>query len=202
VAALLAYAPRYAAVVARVGSGQQAEGHAPDATGRSTVAGWGGSDPSDWSPVVAEERPGTAGTEFGVPDAILDAERAAPEPALAGRLADLVEASWLVLDGIVADTPAVLRKGPRGGGRDRDPMLAHVLGAEVGYAKRLGLTLPEPALDGRAAIAEQRTAILAVVRSGEPLAHPRRTLWPVRYAARRIAWHVLDHAWEMEDRRA
>ena len=24
--------------------------------------------------------------------------------------------------------------------------------------------------------------------------------WPHRYAARRIAWHVLDHAWEMEDR--
>src|SRR5438067_302187 len=24
--------------------------------------------------------------------------------------------------------------------------------------------------------------------------------WPVRYAARRMAWHVLDHAWEMEDR--
>jgi len=24
--------------------------------------------------------------------------------------------------------------------------------------------------------------------------------WTVRYAARRIAWHVLDHAWEMQDR--
>ena len=24
--------------------------------------------------------------------------------------------------------------------------------------------------------------------------------WPARYAARRIAWHVLDHAWEIEDR--
>ena len=26
--------------------------------------------------------------------------------------------------------------------------------------------------------------------------------WPTRYAARRIAWHVLDHAWEIEDRSA
>jgi hypothetical protein len=25
--------------------------------------------------------------------------------------------------------------------------------------------------------------------------------WPLRYAARRIAWHALDHAWEIEDRR-
>ena len=24
--------------------------------------------------------------------------------------------------------------------------------------------------------------------------------WPPRYAIRRIAWHVLDHAWEIEDR--
>jgi hypothetical protein len=26
------------------------------------------------------------------------------------------------------------------------------------------------------------------------------TKWPVPYAIRRIAWHALDHAWEMEDR--
>ena len=25
--------------------------------------------------------------------------------------------------------------------------------------------------------------------------------WTTAYAARRIAWHVLDHAWEMQDRR-
>ena len=24
--------------------------------------------------------------------------------------------------------------------------------------------------------------------------------WLPRYAARRIAWHVLDHAWEIEDK--
>jgi hypothetical protein len=26
-------------------------------------------------------------------------------------------------------------------------------------------------------------------------------VWPARYALRRIAWHVLDHAWEIEDKR-
>jgi hypothetical protein len=25
-------------------------------------------------------------------------------------------------------------------------------------------------------------------------------LWSPRYFARRAAWHVLDHAWEIEDR--
>jgi hypothetical protein len=25
-------------------------------------------------------------------------------------------------------------------------------------------------------------------------------IWPLRYFVRRVAWHVLDHAWEIEDR--
>jgi hypothetical protein len=29
---------------------------------------------------------------------------------------------------------------------------------------------------------------------------PAEKGWPTPYAARRIAWHVLDHAWEMQDR--
>jgi hypothetical protein len=29
---------------------------------------------------------------------------------------------------------------------------------------------------------------------------PGTGAWPVRYAVRRFAWHVLDHAWEIEDR--
>jgi hypothetical protein len=24
--------------------------------------------------------------------------------------------------------------------------------------------------------------------------------WPISYALRRIAWHIVDHAWEIEDR--
>jgi len=24
--------------------------------------------------------------------------------------------------------------------------------------------------------------------------------WPLRYAARRIGWHILDHLWEIEDK--
>lgn len=26
------------------------------------------------------------------------------------------------------------------------------------------------------------------------------TTWPLRYLIRRAAWHVLDHAWELEDK--
>ena len=62
--------------------------------------------------------------------------------------------------------------------------------------------IKRPAVDpaDRAAIDEMRGAILAVLRQpsdGSPIAGRK---WPPRYAARRIAWHVLDHAWEIEDR--
>jgi hypothetical protein len=42
--------------------------------------------------------------------------------------------------------------------------------------------------------------VLAVLRQpsgGAPLAGRK---WTQRYAANRIAWHALDHAWEMQDR--
>jgi len=44
-------------------------------------------------------------------------------------------------------------------------------------------------------------AALVVGSSGPeaPLKAPGKR-WPPRYAARRIAWHALDHAWEIEDR--
>jgi hypothetical protein len=39
--------------------------------------------------------------------------------------------------------------------------------------------------------------------AGEPLPVPNkvRRPWEPRYAVRRSAWHALDHAWEIEDRR-
>jgi hypothetical protein len=105
-----------------------------------------------------------------------------------------------VLDDVAATAPAVLRKGPRGGGRDRDKMLQHVIGSEAGYGRLLGVKHKEPVLGDTPAIAALRDDIVSVLRaarSGEPV---REKGWPPRYAARRIAWHALDHAWEMQDR--
>ena len=44
---------------------------------------------------------------------------------------------------------------------------------------------------------DQMLEVLRQPRAGTPLADRR---WPARYAAHRIAWHALDHAWEIEDR--
>jgi hypothetical protein len=94
----------------------------------------------------------------------------------------------------------VLRKGPRGGGRDRDKMIGHVVESDWTYATVLGIREPQPDWDDVAAIAALRTTMLDILRrpsDGSPIADRK---WPPRYAARRIAWHALDHAWEMEDR--
>jgi hypothetical protein len=149
---------------------------------------------------VIEELEGDATTTFGAPSqpAAVECGRATANDA--ERVAQLLEAAWELLDQVVKSSPAGLRKGPRGGGRDRDKMFAHVLGAEQAYARKVGIRLQQPSNDDRAAIRAMRDALLGVVRadrSGKPLWDRG---WPPRYSARRLAWHALDHAWEMQDR--
>jgi hypothetical protein len=99
-----------------------------------------------------------------------------------------------------------LRKGPRGGGRERDGIVRHVLGADAAYLRRVGQKFSQDeaaALDDdvqrtREAI---RAALGAGVRGEIPLQGPRGgALWTPRYFVRRVAWHTVDHLWEIEDR--
>ena len=149
---------------------------------------------------LSKSFPGGGGTDFGVPSVVTDLDRRRSTAAEAKRLASLVEAAWTVFDGVAAEAPAELRKGPRGGGRDRDKMIGHVIEADHAYAREIGIKHPEPTLADRAAVDTERAAVLEALAhpsDGSPLADRR---WTLRYAARRIAWHALDHAWEMEDR--
>jgi hypothetical protein len=149
---------------------------------------------------VAETVDGGGGTEFGVPSSITKLDRRRTTKVDAERLASLVEAAWAIFDRVAERSPAELRKGPRGGGRDRDKMIDHVIGADHAYAHEIGLRGPEPSRADRGTVDAERSAVLEVLRqpsNGSPLADRR---WTQRYAARRIAWHALDHAWEMEDR--
>lgn len=150
---------------------------------------------------VVEEVTGNATTEFGAP-ACQVSDDARPWTAEdAERAAALLSASWQTLAKVAAASPAELRKGPRGGGRDRDRMLRHVVDAEVSYARKIGVRHRQPAPDDQAAITALRDEILAVIGTPSDGGPPVPKGWPPRYAARRLAWHVLDHAWEMEDRR-
>ena len=149
---------------------------------------------------VVERLPGSAGTDFGVPGEIASQDTEPLTGQEAERLAGLVAASWRVFDQVVGGAPAELRKGPRGGGRDRDAIVAHVLGAEAAYARKLGIRLSPPPPEDLAAISALRTAIVEALAAPSNGAASVERGWPQRYAARRIAWHVLDHAWEIEDR--
>ena len=149
---------------------------------------------------VVERLPGSASTDFGVPYEVASRDTKPLTAQEARRLVSLVSASWKVLDMVVAAAPVELRKGPRGGGRDRDTIVAHVISAEGAYARKLGIGLPAPAVDDLASVAALRAAFLEVLGSpstGAPVVHKG---WYQRYGARRIAWHALDHAWEIEDR--
>jgi hypothetical protein len=183
--ALASYAGRYAPVAAHAGAGFPA-----------TVAF-----------EVVERVPGGPATAFAAPECgrpfpqiTAEAERAEVAPAAARRLAGLVSAAWAAFDQIAAASPAELRKGPRGGGRDRDQIIGHVIGADTAYARKLGVKHEQPATGDTAATALLREAIAAVLgapSNGSPVVPGG---WTPRYTARWIAWHVLEHAWEMQDR--
>src|SRR5262245_51463412 len=178
--ALVTYAPRYAAVAVKAGLA-----FAPTIADTMTVV---------------EHLTGDATTNFGAPSVPAAAEQIRLTAAPARRLAALVGAAWAVLDEIAAGSPSELRKGPRGGGRDRDKMLAHVLDSEAAYARKLGVRLKPPALGDDTAIEELREAILAVIGAATDAGPAVPNGWSTAYTARRIAWHALDHAWEMQDR--
>jgi hypothetical protein len=178
--ALAAYAPRYAVVA------EQAGIELPPGVAERFK--------------VVERVDGTGATDFGIPYEVVAADRVKLTAKEAERRGQLVAAAWVVLDRVIAAAPAELRKGPRGGGRDRDKIADHVLGAEASYARLLGIKHKQPARDDRPAIEALREEILAVLRSPSDGSPPVPKGWPPRYAARRIAWHALDHAWEIEDR--
>jgi hypothetical protein len=149
---------------------------------------------------VVEQVKGKGATDFGIPHEITRADAEPLTARQAARQVGLMRAAWAVLDAVAKASPAELRKGPRGGGRDRDKMLDHVLGAEAAYARQVGIKHPQPDLGDRKAIKALRddlAEVLGGASDGSPL---RPKGWPPRYALRRITWHVLDHAWEMEDR--
>jgi hypothetical protein len=149
---------------------------------------------------VVERVPGSATTDFGAPGTVAPSDRRPLTKSEAERQAALLTASWQAFDGVVAGAPAELLKGPRGGGRDRDKIVEHVLDAEVAYARKLGVRLRQTVAGDVEARSAHRRAILEAL-SGESSGEDAvERGWPPRYAARRIAWHVLEHTWEIEDR--
>lgn len=179
--ALLDYGPRYAHVLHSGDIEFQVPTGAPDL-------------------VVTERHAGNTTTDFGAPAIMLDADQVPMDRTELERSHALLRACWLAFDRAVQRaTGRELRKGPRGGGRDLVKIVDHVLEADRAYLARLAWKHKGKGLSQtRQAI---RDALDVAVRGDLPERGPRGgVIWPPRYFVRRVAWHVLDHAWEIEDR--
>jgi DinB family protein len=185
--ALATYGARYANVARRAGPGFRAPNAVPDFT-------------------VAERLKGDATTEFGAPSQSPSGDRRDLDQGELTKQLRILEASWASFDdAVVAAAGVELRTGPRGGGRSRDKIVQHLIDAERAYLLKLGARPPASAEDAPAAIEPLRHAVREALTAralGQPLPNPSnpRTVWTPRYFLRRAAWHVLDHAWELEDR--
>jgi hypothetical protein len=77
-----------------------------------------------------------------------------------------------------------------------------VLGADDGYVRMLGRKISADGSGER--INQVRAGVLDAlayaVREGVPTSPRGGKRWSPRFFVRRSAWHVLDHAWELEDR--
>jgi hypothetical protein len=164
--------------------------------------------PADTSALaVVEQLEGNATTDFGAPDIAPSSDARPVDGAELQRLQKLLKAYWKAFDAATrAASGKQLRKGPRGGGRELEAIVEHVLGAEQGYLSRLAWKRPkEKAADLDAELEATRKAVLerlAAAAHGEtPKRGPRGgAIWTPRYFVRRLGWHVLDHLWEIEDR--
>ncbi len=167
--------------------------------------------PNDVSAFIVSERlEGNATTDFGAPGIPPSSDAEPVNSAELQRFQKILKACWRMFDvNVKAATGKTLRTGARGGGRELEGIIQHVLGGDAGYLSQVGWKLPKEGVDDLGELAAQldrtQQAILKALTSsarGEiPARGPRGGVrWSPRYFVRRIAWHVLDHAWEIEDR--
>lgn len=185
---LVDYGPRYARILRMKEFGFQA--------------------PTDTSALsIVERLEGNATTDFGAPDMAPTIDAKQVNETELQRLEAILKACWKAFDAAVKSAKGKeLQKGPRGGGREVEGIIQHVLGSDGGYLSSLGWKIKQ---DNTADLSQElkhtRKGILeglTAAAHGEVAARgPRGGIrWTPRYFVRRVAWHVLDHAWEIEER--
>ena len=152
---------------------------------------------------IVEDHVGTGGTDFwGISYATAATEQEPMTDAEFERGIAVLRACWAYFDGVAARVSPVMRKGPRGGGRDRDRIIRHVIRNESEeFAKQVGLRIPEEAALTPDGLQQHRTTYVEAMRAynaGE--VERRMRSWTLPFLIRHSAYHNLDHAWEMEDK--
>ncbi len=181
IAKLTTYLPRYVGVAERAGLSDEFARHL--------------------DVEVVERVPGSGSADYwGIAHVPSEIECEVLSPADLQRRLQLLRACWSYLDDTAERVSAELRPGPRGGGWTRDEIIRHVhLNEPEQFTRKVEVRTPREVMitpDGRAA---HREATLDAIRAYNAERKPART-WPIQFLIRRIAHHVIDHAWEMEDR--
>ncbi len=180
---LAAYRSRYRSIAARAGLGRAFDRAGPLE--------------------VVEDRLGTGSTDFwAISFSPSSLEQEPMDAAELERKITLLRACWAYFDDVASRVSPEMRKGPRGGGRDRDTIIRHTIRVESeDFAKRVGLVVPEGGALTSGALAPYRSAYLEAMRAyqrGE-FNGPMRS-WTLAFLVRHSAFHTMDHAWEMEDK--
>jgi hypothetical protein len=177
---LLSYVPRYAAV--------------------AKLAGMEAAFATIPAVDVVEHYAGTGSTDFwGISFAFSDIDHQDMSSEALERQLALMRACWTFFDDVRSHVSADMQRGPRGGGRDRDHIVRHVVATEWDFAKKLGLLPSWEAMLTDEGLNAHRQAYCNAIRALHSQSKMART-WPLRYLIRHTAYHTLDHAWEMEDK--
>lgn len=150
---------------------------------------------------VIERYTGTGSTDFwGISFGFSDLDKSPISKATLERQLALMASCWAHFDEVRGRVSPEMRKGPRGGGRDRDRIVRHVFGVEQDWAKKVGVHTPgDDVVVDDAPLATYRDAYRSALRTYGAEGKMARN-WPVRYLIRHTAYHTMDHAWEMEDK--
>jgi len=180
-AVLAAYRPRYAEV--------------------AELAGFGAEFSATGELKVVEQIEGIGMTDYyGVSGRAATPERDPMTEAEFDRKIGLLRASWRTFDRAAARVSPELRKGPRGGGWDKQKIIRHVNGAEIDeFAPKVGVRVPLETRDDPRVLRAYRDTFVEEIRQHHARGHSARS-WALQFLIRRCAWHMLDHAWELEDR--
>jgi len=178
---LLSYVPRYGGVAERAGL-ESAFAKARDVE-------------------VVERVPGSSSTDFwGVAHMPSQIEGEVLSPADLERRLDLLRACWAYFDDTAARVSKELRPGPRSAGRSRDQIIRHVYANEPEqWSRKVEVRTELEVVLTPDGLATHRQEYLDAIRAYNADGKPART-WPIQFLVRRTAHHVMDHAWEMEDR--
>jgi hypothetical protein len=180
-AKLEAYLPRYAGVAERAGMA--------DVFGRQRTLD------------VIERVPGSSSTDFwGIAHVPSETERDVLSAEDLERRLELLRATWAYFDDTAERVSSELAPGARGGGRTREEIIRHTIANEPEqFSRKVEVRTPRDVVLTPEGLAAHRSDYLDALRAYNAEGRPART-WPIQFLIRRTGHHVMDHAWEMDDR--